>query len=267
VLSIEHGRSISSVRPLPPPSELVQAIKDHFPDHFKEIEQTELLSCGFGALGHPYAILGLSPNQGLDWNVVFFAAGEFGWELVAHTNLESQRRYIPKALYVRGVPGALALTHVEGWGTGLFRRSTSWYRIALGEPIPLLTYPYYFHVVGWGLLFTRKLTSMLLETPAELTEGALLKLRFEIEYGMIDEFAEDGRDSHLFSTAEVLSLEWSETVQMFGPHTARDDFAKIDDFWNESTEEFVKRNISRLQDLAMVGTAQQQQFIKKHLLP
>jgi hypothetical protein len=262
VLSTISGQSLSPVALLPSAAALVQEIRDRFPDSFHEIEQIELLSSGLGVLGHPYAILGLGSNYGWEWSVLFFVRGEFGWEMVARTYLDSQKGHPPKVRYVPGTPGALALTHVNGWGTGVFRRSTSWYRIARGEPIPLLSYPYYFHVVGWGMPFTRKLTSTLLNIPVELTQGALLEIRFQIEYGVLDQ----STDFDLFSTVETLSLEWSEKAQTFVPRTADDDFAKIDDFWNQGTEEFVTHNGTRLQELVRVGTDRQRRFIKENLL-
>ncbi|MHB8391650.1 MAG: hypothetical protein ACYDBH_19055 [Acidobacteriaceae bacterium] len=266
VLSMCNGQPPFSVALSTPTATLIQTIRGLFSDYFQDIEQTKLLNSGVGAFGRPYVILGLASNHSCDWSVLFFAGGEFGWELVARTRLESQKGYVPEALYVPGIPGALALTHVAGWGTGVLRRSTSWYRIERGELIPLLSYPHNFHVAGWGMPFRRELTTTLLKVPAELTQGALLVLRFEIEYGMMYEFTEDRCNSDLFSIIEILSLEWSEKVQKFVPRTVKDDFAKIEDFWNEGTKEFVERNMSLLQELAQVGTARQRQFIKEHLL-
>jgi hypothetical protein len=266
ILPTKSVRSPSSTIFFSPSASLIQEIIDGFPDFFRGAEQTEVLSSGLGALGHRYAILGLGANHGWDWSILFFTAGEFGWELVARTSLESQKAYIPEALYVLGVPGALALTHLAGWGTGVLRRSTSWYRIARNEPVPLFSYPHNFYVVGWGMPFKRELTSTLLKIPIELTEGALLDLRFQIEYSIVNESTEDIGDTDLFSTVEVLSLEWSEKAQTFLPHTTKDDFAKIENLWNEDTAMFVKRNKSRLQELAEIGTERQRRFIKEHLL-
>ena len=141
-----------------------------------------------------------------------------------------------------GTPGALVLTHVHGWGTGVFRRSTSWYRIAKGEPSPLLSYPHDFYVVGWGMAFGRRLTSAALRMPVHLTQGAPLELRFDVNYTMEGVGACDESDTNLFSLTETLSLEWNDSASVFVPRTSSDDFARIEEIWGEGTEQFVERN-------------------------
>jgi hypothetical protein len=268
ILSTTLTHSPYLAAPLAPPATLIQGIRERFPDQFREIDQIKLLSSGLGVLGHPYLVVALGANHGWDWKVLFFAASEFGWELVGRIPLQGQRAYVPEALYVPGLPGALALTHVVGSGTGLLRRSTSWYRLARSEPTPLLSYPYYFYVSGWGMPFGRQLTSKILTVPHALTQGARLDLRFDIEYEMLDdtEARAHEADAGRVMTTETLSLEWSESTQNFIPRSATDDFAKIEDLWNEGTEGFVRRNISQLHELERVGTDRQRQFIKKYFL-
>jgi hypothetical protein len=227
--------------------------------------RARLLASGQGALGQPYAIVGLASNHDWNWTIILFTAGEFGWDLVARTNLESQKGHVPEVLYIPGTPGALAVTHVHGWGTGVFRRSTSWYRIARGAPVPLLSYPYSFYVAGWAMPFDRELTSKLLTVPQALTEGATLDLQFDVTYSMGCEVPGNNDSSPLFSITEKLSLEWSEPANVFVPRTAMDDFARIEEIWSEGTEAFIKHNSGRLQELARSGTEQQQRFIKEHL--
>jgi hypothetical protein len=222
-----------------------------------------LLAGGQGALGQPYAIVGLGSQHDWNWTIILCTAGEFGWDLVARISLKSQKGYVPEVVYVPGTPGALAVTHVDGWGTGVFRRSTSWHRIARGEPVPLLSYPYYFYVAGWGMPFDRELTSKLLRIPQALTQGAPLDLQFDATYRIGSMVADDG--SPLFSITERLSLEWSESANIFVPRTATDDFARIDEIWSEGTESFIRRNSGRLQELARTGTEEQRSFIKEHL--
>ena len=248
------------------PSDVIQSIRHSLPQHFYGTEQVKLLSHGVGRLGHPYTILGLGSNFDKDWKVLLFAEGESGWDLIADTTLESQKGYVPEVRYIPGTPGALVLTHVVTWGTGVLRRTTSWYRIAQGQLVPLLSYPHYFHVAGWGMPFSRILTSKPLEIPATLSPGALLKLEFEIKYGMFDPKNTDNGDDKLFTIIETLSLEWNEEAQNFAPKTGADDFAQIEDFWNQSTKQFIERNRSYLQQLAHVGTDRQREFITERLL-
>ena len=225
-----------------------------------------VLSSGQGAFGQPYAILGVGSNYDCNWNIMLFTAGEFGWEHVARISLESQKGYVPEVQYVRGRPGAVAVTHVHGWGTGVFRRSTSWYRIAKGTPSPLLSYPYSFYVAGWGMPFDRKLNSKLLRIPPALAQGAPLDLQFDVTYSIGCEVAREGEESLLFSTTEKLSMEWSEFANSFVPRTAMDDFTRIEDIWEEGTDGFIKRNTNRIQEIVQSGTETQRRFIRDYLL-
>jgi hypothetical protein len=215
-------------------------------------------------MGQQYAVIGAGTNHGWDWTIGLFTAGEFGWEPVASIRLESQKAWTPEAVYVPGTPGALVVTHVHGWGTGVFRRSTSWYRIAKGDPSPLLSYPHDFYVVGWGMGFDRRLTSAALRMPLHLTQGAPLDLQFDVNYTMEGVGACGDSDTNLFSLTETLSLEWNDAAGVFGPRTSSDDFARIEEFWAEGTERFVERNAQRLRHLAQHGTPGQRSFISAH---
>lgn len=151
----------TSAQPSPtgvPNERLLEELKTLLPADLRAAE-IKLLSRGRGSFGQPYAILAIGTNFGWDWKVVFFCGGEFGWEVIAETSFVGQHGWIPTAAYVAGSPGALVLTHLSGYGSGVFRQSTSWYRIAKREPLPLLSFPASFFVVGWGMPFGRKLTS------------------------------------------------------------------------------------------------------------
>jgi len=246
--------------------ELMDQLSPLVPSAIAGVQRTILLGSGRGALGQSYAILGLDMNLGWDWKVLLFTGGEFGWDLVAMTSIEGQRAWVPEVLYVPGVPGALVLTHVDGYGTGVFRRSTTWHRIAKGQPIPLLSYPQSFYVVGWGMPFDRHLTSRLLSVPTMLRPGARLELEFTARYTMSSEFPAESAESALFSAIYRLSMEWNDSAQVFVPHAPTDDFSIIDQIWGEATDGFVRRNRERLDHLARFGTERQQRFIQEHLL-
>jgi hypothetical protein len=244
--------------------ELLEDLLTLLPAGIRTEERATLLANGVGAFGQSYAILGLGSQHDQEWTIILFTAGEFGWEIVARTNLENQKGREPAVLYVPGTPGAVAITHVNGWGTGLFRRSTSWYRIAKGAPAPILSYPHSFHVAGWGMPFDRRLTSRILGVPNMLRPGLSLDLEFEIEYNISSQFVQPGSDSVLFSLSEMLSLEWSNTANTFVPRTAKDDFARLEELWLEGTAEFMCRNGAILQKLARTGTECQRRFVKEH---
>ena len=241
-----------------------QGYIDVLPQQYLNSAQMKILAHGRGVLGQEYIVIGAGNKDGWDWDVVFLAGGEFGWEVVMQTQLQSQKGWTPEVFYVPGSPGALALTHVVTYGTGLFQRSTSWYRIARGSPTPLLSYPNRFHLVGWGEPIERWLTSRLVRVPSAMSSGEVLELVFQARYAMSEAFMGSG-ERGLFSVTEELTLEWNEATGSFIPHTANDDFTKIESIWLESTEGFVRRNSSRLQRLMRNGTEHQRQFVQQHL--
>jgi len=242
----------------------VRQLLDALPEEFRAPEQVEMLGSGFDILGQQYGIVGAGINHGWDWIVGLFTGSDLGWQRIANIQLEGQKAWTPEASYVRGAPGALVVTHVHGYGTGVFRRSTSWYRISKDEPFPFLSYPREFHVVGWGMPFGRKLTSTTEIMPKELIDGAHLQLRFDVTYTMEDQPGVDGAANQLLVSSERLSLEWSETAGVFMPRSAADDFARIEEIWSEGTEGFAKRNAERLRELAEHGTPGQRIFVRRH---
>lgn len=260
------GQRVKPVSTEPLSMDTIQQLCALLPDDAQAVEQRKLLGCGRGAMGQMYGIIGTARNAGWDWTVGLFTASEFGWELVASILLAGQKGWVPEAMYISGTPGALALTHVHGWGSGVFRRSISWFRIARGEPTPLLSYPHDFYIVGWGMPFARRLTSTPLTVPSRLLHGSSLDLRFEITYTMGTPDSNDETPDILFSTSETLALTWNEAVQTFAPRSPSDDFARIEEIWSEGTETFIERNIERLRSLSAKGSARQQRFIKSHLL-
>ena len=266
--SLEIPSSANFIGPLSEPLSpgAIRDLCSLLPEEAHSVQQIELLGSGRGAMDQRYAMIGMGTNHGWDWTVGLFTAGEFGWEPVANIHLEGQKAWVPEALYVPGTPGALVLTHVQGYGTGVFRRSTSWYRIVKGEPSPFLSYPREFHVIGWGMPFGCRLTSTTLTMPSQLSDGVALQLQFDVSYTMQDQAASasDGRERNLFSFAETLSLEWSDAAGVFVPRTASDDFGRIEEIWGEGTEGFARRNDERLKQLAQYGTPRQRGFIREH---
>jgi hypothetical protein len=129
----------------------------------------------------------------------------------------------------------------------------------------MLSYPHSFYVAGWGMPFDRKLTSKLLTAPPILRTGMSLDLEFDIEYKTGTQLVREGPGSVLFSLAEKLSLEWSDTANTFVPRTPEDDFTRIEELWREGTDGFVRRNAVLLRNLARCGTERQRRFIREHL--
>lgn len=235
------------------------------PEEFRVPAEIKLLDHGHGAFGQRYVVLAAGINEGWNFGIGLFTAGEFGWELVANIRLESQKAWVPEAFYVPGQPGALAVTHVHGWGTGVFRRSTTWYRIARGEPLPLLSYPYRFYVQGWGMWFGRELNAHHRQIPKSLTQGELLSIDFEMAYSTTGS-ALPGPTEHLFTVLDKLDLEWNEMASAFVPHTSADDPTRIEEMWLDGQKEFVVKHLDRLKQIAETCSPNQREIIQTELL-
>jgi hypothetical protein len=257
----ELALPMSAAIPVLSKAEMLEDLKRALPAGARKDGQIELLYRGTGAAGQPCAVVALGDSCGSEWDVIFFCAGELGWEVVARTYLAGQKGYVPVAHYVPGAPGALVLTHVAGYGTGVFRRSTSWYRIARGEPIPLLTYATDFYVVDWGMPFNRELKTTVQSMPERLQTGAALKLHVRIEYTTSCTFEICAESIPLFIRELDLTLIWDEAAGKFIPQTAQDDPAIVEELWSEGRDGWVKHNAEQLQGLKQNGTSQQREFV------
>ena len=247
--------------------EVVAGVKAALHQLGREFDEFHLLDRGAEADDRPYAIVGLTSNHGWDWDVILFVAGNAKWNFIARITLPGQKGHIPTVRNILGNPGALVLKHVAGYGTGVFRESCSWYRLSGADPVPLLTYPIRFYVVGWGMPFDRRLMAREEAVPSRLREGAILKLRFTIEYSIADSCADGSHDLALFTEDHAIELEWNELAGRFVPHTAADDPAIIDELWNEATDGWVSRHEPLLRELSENGTFTRRRFVKTHILP
>jgi hypothetical protein len=261
VLQTERALPSSPVTLMP--QDQLAELNKLLPDDLGSSEQVELLAQGVGGFGQPYAVIGA--GDGGDWEILFFNAGELGWELIARTTLVGQRGHVPVARYVSGTPGALVLTHVDGYGTGIFRRSMTWYRIAKGQAVPLLSYPLDFYISGWGQPFDRRLTTTVRSMPEKLQEGAKLELFFTTEYTISMQFEVNDNEAHLFSEDHQVCLRWNEVLGKFIPNASKDNPRHIDELWSESTADWINRNIARLRHLKTNGTPEQKAFIECQL--
>lgn len=64
----------------------------------------------------------------------------------------------------------------------------------------------------------------------------------------------------------VTLRRWSESANVFVPRTSSDDFAQIENIWNDGTDSFIKRNEGRLKNLLKSGTEDQKAFIRRLLV-
>ncbi len=179
--------------------------------------------------------------------------------------LTIKKGWTPEASYVRGQPGALVLTHVHGYGTGVFQRFTTWYRISEDKLNTLFSYPYKFYVVGYLMPLRRDLTSQIIRMPERLARGEKLGLHFRIDY-IIQSDDGDAEDA-LISSDATCFLEWNEEFRTFLPCTPQDDFVNVDELWLERDSAIISRHVDQLMGLIREGSSRQREFIKEHLIP
>ncbi len=225
----------------------------------------EVLARGTNALRLPFVVVGVSDKYGWDWEVIYFVASESGWHPNASIKLEGQKGRRPSVDYLSGLPGGLLLHHVAGAGTGLFRTDYSLYRIGARKGEPILNFPSYLHVVGWGMPFDRHLKLLSLSNPSALARGAALQLKYRLQYEI------DAQENPQYGALPLLDYEfnlkliWDERSEQFVPAGPDDDFAFLDTIWNEGTDGFVRRCREGLLSLAETGTDEQKKFVERYV--
>ena len=231
------------------------------------IDKVSILAEGEGGSGQLLTIVATSTNHEWDWRVSLYAAGELGWELIAYTDLHGQKGWSPEAFYVPGKPGALAITHVDTYGTAVFRRVTTWYRLTRGAVRPFLAIPRYFYIVGFGLPFSRHLKCELLATPQLLRHGQTLSLGYSVSYNFEDTELCDLAGHTLLVESGTFSLVWDEDAETFTPDSFGVGPEMLNRIWSEDVASFMDRNKTRINDLLSFGNTYQKAFIRDKLLP
>ena len=238
-------------------------IRELFPNDLPEDAEFHTLAEGINGIGLPFLVVGAGTEHNWKWRVLYVVRSEYGWSQQAVIELESQKRRVPQVHYIPGLPGAIFQDHVAGWGTGVFRKVCSVYRISPAVAEAVLQFPTYFHVVGWGMPFDRHLRMTTIQRPSTLVAGATLKLVFEVDYDI--SATHEQSESKLLQYSYSFTLEWDEGTNQFAPATSADDLSILDAVWNEDLNKFVQRCRADLLALAETGTNEQKAFVRKYV--
>ena len=232
-----------------------------FPAGVPPQHEASVLLEDINAFGQRLAVIGLkAPTR--DWTLYYFVRGEAGWRSETEIEIPFQKYAPPAVTYIPGAPGALDIVHLTGSGTGVMRASHTIYRVGFGANRTILSFPQMFYVSGWGMPFRRELRLVDLERPPALQSGAELHLQYEVSYHALKDFEDT---AELFTDRIHLRLVWDDALQMFSPATEHDDFALLDDIWDENTDGFLSRNRERLISLRKEGTEEQRAFVQAYL--
>lgn len=209
-------------------------------------------------------VIGNGPGWAFD--IFLFTHTETGWKLLTKVLLSSQKGHEPAVRYIGGQnASALVIEHLAGYGTGIFRKAITWYRVRHNEIIPLLAYPVDAYVVGWGQAFQRHISGREIACPAGMIEGTRLEIALRVDY-KADPSHEEYHEVDLFSRSVNLVLRWDEEGAQFvptGEHSLSSD--DLEGLFTQDTNGFLASNADQLIELAKNGSSLQKRWISQFL--
>jgi len=213
-----------------------------------------------------YLIFVIGDEYGWTFEVLLFTCRETIWQLLANVPLSSQKAHEPIVRYISGhKASALVIEHLAGYGTGVYRKAITWYRVRRNEVVPLLTYPVYAYVIGWGQAFQRQISGSEIACPDFMTEGASLKIGLRVDY-KADPSRERYHEVDLFSVSTNLALSWNEQGGQFVPTGECSlSFDDVEGLFAEDSSGFIARNVDHLISLAKHGNSLQRAWLREFL--
>jgi len=161
--------------------------------------------------------------------------------------------------------------HVSSYGTGLFRRDVTLYRVGAEGLVPVVTYPTSAYVVGWIPSFRRHIRAETTKRPYSVAHGSKMEVRFVVEYGpdpmwLARQGLGSDNYSPLFTHGAILTLEWHERLRTFIP--AKSSSARLDEvdgYFDDGIDQFVKRYVDKLAQLLVDGESFQRRWVRNIL--
>lgn len=218
--------------------------------------------------GEPYCVVLLADPLGWHWDVSLLLYRGAKWRLVGRIPLKLQRGGEPPIQYVSGNDAsALVIQHVEMYGTGVYRKGTTWYRVGPEGLLPLFTYPVQAYVVGWATAFQRHLSSEVITMPYTINDGAKLDIalhvRYEADPSWLCRYTSPYDTLPLFTTTLNLNLRWAGDARLFVP--TEESTASLNEggeIFDEDEHGFLRRNVDRLVELAKTGSDFQRKWVR-----
>lgn len=219
-------------------------------------------------VGKPYCVVSIGGHSDWSWDVLFLTQSEGKWLQLGRIPLPGQKSYKPIVTYVPGEnAGALAIEHVAGYGTGVFQKAATWYRVEPEGLIPLFTYPVWAYVIGWGLPFQRHITGHTSGIPYVIETGSRLDINLKAEYSADPTWAkrhEVDVDIPLFSYAIRLILDWDAEARVFVPsRESTATFDQVEGLFNDDTGAFLRRYLEEIIRLVDKGGKLQRDWVRE----
>jgi len=176
-----------------------------------------------------------------------------------------QKMYEPIVKFVPGKHlGVLAVEHLAGYGSGVFRRAMTVYRAGAEGLVPLFSFPVRAYVIGW-VSFQRHISGDVTAIPRTLTPGARFEVRFTVNYSADPSWSSQHdieQDVPLFSHSANLVLEWHEDARLFVP--SRESSTRVSDvesFFDDGLDEFVEHHEDELIGLVRNNNPLQRRWV------
>jgi hypothetical protein len=154
---------------------------DALSNQIQDVGDVEILQ-GPNLGGKPFVILLVGNKNGWSYSVLAFAFLSGEWHLQAQIIIESQKGHLPVVSFLGGSTyEAFSVEYIAMYGTGVFLKNSSWYRVSTSSISPLITYPVEGYVAGWGMSFQRHIQSRTVK-PSTLSSGAKLEVVLSVSY-------------------------------------------------------------------------------------
>jgi hypothetical protein len=217
--------------------------------------------------GDPYCVVSIGDTFRWEWDVVLLSCREGRWHQVGRIPLPGQKGYQPVTEYLPGHRGgALSIQHIAGYGTGVFRKLATWYRVGPEGLVPLFSYPLRAYVAGWGMLFQRHILGRVVEKPFTLKHKSRLVITVQARYSVDPSWLDShqkNEDTPLFSISLRVFLEWDADAHFFVPiEKSRATFDDAEALFNDDSDSFLRRYVRKIIQLVSTGSDTQRQWVR-----
>lgn len=204
--------------------------------------------------GRSYCTVLIGSASSWVWDVLLLRNRGGKWRRIGRIPLPGQKGYTPVLKYISGkTTSVLTVEYVAGYGSGVFRKITTWYRIGPEGLVPILSFPIQAYVVGWGMPFQRHIKGDVLEAPHFLEGGSRLEISLSAEYSADPSWLYNhqiSEDLPLFSFVAKLILEWDEDARIFLPSKGSTaTFEQAEGLFNDDSNSFLSRFEDEIIDL------------------
>ena len=216
----------------------------------------------------PCCLVSIGGSYNWSWDVLFLTLTGDKWLQLGRISLPRQKGHEPIATYVPGDNfGALSIEHVACYGTGVFLKAVTWYRVGPEGLIPLFMYPVNANVVGWGLPFQRHITGHTSGIPAFLEKGSRIDVSLRADYSADPTWLfrhQIDVEIPLFSYDIRLALDWDSEARVFVPsRESTATFDQVEGLFNDDTDAFLRRYHDQIICIVKKGGELEREWVRE----